>query len=80
MTAVIDTDVIDVPWHNWPAKIFEHSFTIKAGEPVAQIIPFRREDWNMSIEIDTSMMLQDTICNTQQDGYARMMHNKKRFK
>jgi len=80
MTAIIDTDVIDVPWHNWPAKIFEHNFTIKAGEPVAQIIPFKRDDWNMNIEIDTSIMTQDTICNTERDGYAKIMHNKKRFK
>jgi hypothetical protein len=34
----------------------------------------------MHVEIDTSVMQQDTICNTQQDGYAKMMHNKKRYK
>jgi hypothetical protein len=80
MTAIIDTDVIDVPWHNWPAKLFANNFTIRAGEPVAQIVPFRREEWNMNIEIDTSVMKQDTICNAQADGYAKNMHNKKRFR
>lgn len=80
MTAIIDTDVIDVPWHNWPAKLFSENFTIKAGEPVAQVIPFRREDWTHEILIDNSIMQQDTICNTQKDGYAKMMHRKKRYK
>ena len=80
MTAIIDTDVIDVPWHNWPAKLFANNFTIKAGEPVAQVIPFKREEWNMDVEIDTSVMKQDTICNAQADGYAKTMHSKKRFR
>jgi hypothetical protein len=34
----------------------------------------------MNIEIDTSVMKQDTICNAQADGYAKNMHNKKRFR
>jgi|TARA_R110000803_G_scaffold103651_1_gene171802 hypothetical protein len=82
MTAIIDTDVIDIPWHNWPAKLLmiDEDFILKAGDPIAQIIPFKREDWEMHVEIDTSVMQQDTICNTQQDGYAKMMHNKKRYK
>ena len=80
MTAIIDTDVIDVPWHNWPAKLFADNFTIRAGEPVAQVIPFKREEWDMDIEIDTSGMEQDTICNAQDDGDAKTIPNKKKFK
>jgi hypothetical protein len=34
----------------------------------------------MDVEIDTSVMKQDTICNAQADGYAKTMHYKKRFK
>lgn len=80
MTAIIDTDVIDVPWHNWPAKLFDDNFILKAGQPVAQIIPFKREDWKHEIIHDNNIMTQETLCNKEVDGYAKIMHNKKTFK
>ena len=52
--AIVDTDTnnqsFDIPM--WVAK--DYKGVIKKGTPLAQIIPFKRDDWSSSYELDTS--------------------------
>lgn len=79
--AVIDTDTIDVPWNNWPGAVLKDHFVLEPGAPLAQIIPFKREDWQMETEVDKDALKRDTgLKFFLSDAYAKIFHRKKRFK
>jgi len=79
--AIIDTDTIDVPWNNWPGVILQDSFTLEPGAPLAQVIPFKREDWQMELEVNQDSLKRNTgLKFFLSDAYARLFHRKKKFK
>tara|TARA_B110000305_G_scaffold223842_1_gene268746 strand:- start:98 stop:799 length:702 start_codon:yes stop_codon:yes gene_type:complete len=79
--AIIDTDVIDVPWHNWPGVMMQDEFTLQPGEPLAQIIPFKREDWEMEVELNEEGIKRDSALKFfLSDSYSKIFHKKKKFK
>lgn len=79
--AIIDTDTIDVPWNNWPGAVLQDHFVLEPGAPLAQIIPFKREDWKMETEVDPDALKRDTgLKFFLSDAYAKIFHRKKRFK
>ena len=79
--AIIDTDTIDVPWNNWPGAILQDHFVLEPGAPLAQVIPFKREDWTHEIEVDTDGLRRDTgLKFFLSDAYAKLFHRKKKFK
>jgi hypothetical protein len=86
LPAIVDTDL----YHAGVAFVF--TFTdpnfvgyIPAGTPIAQVIPFKREDWTSSF----SYSQEDILIARQQEsrlrsffyeGYKRLFWNKKTFK
>ena len=79
--AIIDTDTIDVPWNNWPGTMIKESFVLQPGEPLAQVIPIKREDWKMEIEVDEEGLKRDTgLKFFLSDGYAKLFHRKKKYR
>ena len=50
MPGIVDTDKYTAPV-NFPFVLNDANFEglIPAGTPMAQVIPFKREDWNMRI-------------------------------
>jgi len=79
--AVIDTDTIDVPWNNWPGAMLQDRFVLQPGEPLAQIVPFKRDDWKMSLEVDENGLKRDTSLKFfLSDAYAKIFHRKKKYK
>ena len=79
--AIIDTDTIDVPWNNWPGVAMQDDFILAPGEPLAQIIPFKREDWEMETEINEEGIKRDSALKFYlSDAYSKIFHRKKKFK
>ena len=79
--AIIDTDTIDVPWNNWPGTMLKDSFTLQPGEPLAQVIPFKRDDWKMELEVNEEGIKRDTALKFfLSDAYSKIFHRKKKFK
>ena len=79
--AIIDTDTIDVPWNNWPGVMLKSKFTLAPGEPLAQVIPFKREDWEMELEVNEEGIKRDTALKFfLSDAYSKIFHRKKKFK
>ena len=53
---IIDTDTFNVGMDNAQIIFYpkvDHSFVIKAGTPLVQIIPFKRETWNATYTVKT---------------------------
>ena len=45
LPAIIDTDTSDMINQNLPCVHRKHEFNILPGDPVVQIIPFKRDEW-----------------------------------
>ncbi len=73
LSGIVDTDTFDLPVE-FPGWIV-NDHIIKAGQPLMQVIPFKREDWNMSMEFtdthDPKM--------TDELRYKDLFHVKKKF-
>jgi hypothetical protein len=56
---IVDTDCFNVPV-NFPFVVSDLNFEgiIPAGTPIAQVIPFKRDEWEMSIEEDEKKIRQ----------------------
>tara|TARA_B100000683_G_scaffold222941_1_gene220604 strand:- start:2323 stop:3018 length:696 start_codon:yes stop_codon:yes gene_type:complete len=79
--AIIDTDTIDVPWNNWPGAMIKDNFVLQPGEPLAQVIPIKREDWKMELEVNEEGLKRDTgLKFFLTDGYAKLFHRKKKYR
>jgi hypothetical protein len=53
---IIDTDTFNVGMDNAQIIFYpkvDHSFVIKSGTPLVQIIPFKRETWNATYTVKT---------------------------
>ena len=73
LSGIVDTDTFDLPVE-FPGWIV-NDHIIKAGQPLMQVIPFKREDWNMSMEFT------DTHDPKMTDDlrYKDLFHVKKKF-
>ncbi len=82
--AIVDTDTIDVPWVNWPGHMnIEEgkSTTIQPGTPLMQVIPFKRDAWEMETVVDEAGKARDTSLKFfLTNAYARIFHQKKSYK
>ena len=84
LPAVIDTDksVIDSNIPCWVSKSFEG--IVEKGTPIAQVIPFKRENWNHDFEVinedkfnaETDKYFNSTIVNS----YIKNLWTKKVYK
>ena len=81
---IVDTDTIDVPWVNWPGVMNGKpgdKVTIEPGAPLMQIIPFKRDEWQMEVEVDERGAERDTALKFfLTNAYARIFHRKKKYK
>jgi len=84
LPAIVDTDVYDVPI-NFIGQLNSHEITtIAPGEPIVQVIPFRRDDWKMSAELvqEPKFGLFDFFNNVTAHPrriYKTLAHKKKKF-
>jgi len=83
LTAVVDTDTYNSPIH-LPFLINVDNFSgiIKAGTPIAQVIPFKRDSWSMSLSenFDLKRMFDSRIMSVFYNAYKSMFWQKKDFK
>jgi len=55
--------------------------TIAPGTPLMQVIPFKRENWEMETEVDEAGKARDTSLKFfLTNAYARIFHKKKSYK
>ena len=73
LSGIVDTDTFDLPveFPGWIVK--DH--IIKAGDPLVQVIPFKRDDWQMSMEHTKT----HTPAMTEELRYKDLFHKKKKF-
>ena len=79
MPAIIDTDEYDHSQINLPLYLNKTEASFKPGQPFAQIIPFKRDDWSHTLsfkEPTTSSKMNLFLHNM----YKRAFHQKKTFK
>lgn len=82
---IVDTDTYDNPVVLTGVVHAEEVFTISPGDPLIQIIPFRREQWQHTVSED---LRRNTLMNffLNRDGvktakrlYKNLFHQKKKF-
>ena len=83
LPGIVDTDTYDVPTA-FPMQVHTHEpFTIAPGEPMIQVIPFRRDEWTMTAEFDERPQKLLYFFNTSMGHarrlYQKMFHAKKKF-
>lgn len=87
LPAIVDTDTYNEPI-NFPFVLLKSDYEglISAGTPIAQVIPFRREDWESSVDLDISHGEElSARSNTYLRsvflfGYRRLFWSRKSFK
>ena len=75
---VIDTDDFNINQDNSQIIFYpkvSHSFVIPKGTPLVQVIPFKRDDWQMSMEHTKT----HTPAMTEELRYKDLFHKKKKF-
>jgi len=71
---IIDTDKFNVNQDNSQIIFYprvNHSFTIKKGTPLCQVIPFKREKWNSTYTLHSPREFQDNRSSVT--SHAKMM-------
>lgn len=82
-TGVVDTDkYIDVV--NFPFMLRDPNFNgvLEAGTPIVQVIPFKRDEWNMQVHSGTTNRYErfNRLANTKfKNAYRRLFHSPKSF-
>jgi hypothetical protein len=85
LPGVVDTDTYTAPV-NFPFVLNDPKFEgiIPAGTPIAQVIPFKREEWEMSFGGQKEFIEQSQITNKLQtrffDRYKNMFRVNKEYK
>lgn len=85
LPGVVDTDTYTAPV-NFPFVVNDPDFEglIPKGTPIAQVIPFKREDWQMEIGSEKELKEQFNITQKLQnkffDRYKSMFWNRKEYK
>ena len=85
MPGVVDTDLYTGPV-NFPFVLNDPNFEglIPRGTPIAQVIPFKRDDWYMEFGKEKEINEQsDTVKNLRTlffDSYKTMFRQKKQYK
>jgi hypothetical protein len=85
LPGIVDTDTYTAPV-NFPFVINDLNFEglIPKGTPIVQVIPFKREDWQMEIGSEKELKEQHSITQKLQtkffDRYKSMFWNRKEYK
>ena len=79
MPGIIDTDEFDLSQLNFPCYLKDPVKLLKPGEPLVQVIPFKREEWTHTIRYEEATT--DSKMNLfLHNMYKRAFHQKKSFK
>ncbi len=82
LEGIVDTDTYYGPV-NFPfvLKTLTDDFIIRAGTPLAQVIPFKRDTWkhNISYEIETPLNVQKYLDSQFIDRYKRLFWSRKSY-
>ncbi len=70
---IVDTDTFDLP-AEFPGWI-TNDHIVRAGDPLIQVIPFKREEWKMTLEHTETF----TPTQTEELRYKDLFHVKKKF-
>lgn len=85
LPGIVDTDTYNSPV-NFPFMLSDPDFEglIPAGTPIAQVIPFKRDAWQMEIEVDESQKLRNSVMGRLRsrafEGYKSLFWSKKEFR
>jgi len=85
LPGIVDTDTYSAPV-NFPMVINDPNFEglISQGTPIAQVIPFKREDWQMEIGSEKELIEQNSVTQKLQtkffDRYKQMFWSRKEYK
>jgi hypothetical protein len=85
LPGIVDTDTYTAPV-NLPMVINDPNFEglIPQGTPIAQVIPFKRENWEMSIGSEEDLKEQNRVVQKLHikffDRYKSMFWNRKEYK
>ena len=88
MSAIVDTDKYDTPivFTGYPTTLPEIEITIKPGDPLVQIIPFKRDEWQMKISEENNhsslmhfFLTRSEMLQKARRIYKNYMHSKKKF-
>ncbi len=75
---VVDTDTYPSP-ANFPGLILsEETFTLKAGDPMMVVFPFKRESWEH--EVKYAEEKQNPVRLFIERGYKKLFHKQKSFR
>jgi hypothetical protein len=71
--AVVDTDTFNIPVR-FPFTLNDPNWEgiIEAGTPIAQVIPFKREDYEMNIveyRQENIFIVEDQMCNLRSENF-----------
>ena len=78
MPGIIDTDEFDLNQVNFPCYVNGDEGSIKVGQPLVQIIPFKRDEWTHNLtfqETSTGSKMNFFLHNM----YKRAFHKKKKY-
>ena len=78
MPAIIDTDEFDLNNLNFPCYLTDPVKLIKPGEPLVQVIPFKRDNWKHTLKYErpTTRSKMNLFLHNM---YKRAFHQKKSF-
>jgi hypothetical protein len=85
LDGVVDTDTYNAPV-NFPFVLNDITFEglIPAGTPMVQVIPFRREEWEMSIGSNQEITSQNKVTSLLRtrffDSYKSQFRTVKEYK
>jgi len=78
MPSIVDTDVHDLAVEIPGWMDTEEDLILKPGDPIMQVIPFKRDEWEMTVEhAPAKRSLLNFILTA---GYRTIFHKKKTFK
>lgn len=79
LPSIIDTDTYDANYLNLPGVVLAPEVTIAPGQPLLQVIPFKRDDWEMEVKVNQNMGEDSGLKFYLHNMYKRMFHSKKKF-
>lgn len=85
LPGIVDTDTYNSPV-NFPFMLCDPNFEglIPSGTPIAQVIPFKRDSWEMEIKVDKGGEIKNSITGRLRskafEGYKTLFWSKKEFK
>lgn len=77
-SGIVDTDTFDMPI-NFPGFIKkEGDYTLKGGDPLMVVFPFKRDSWSMKVSVGEIKHLPKVMLFLER-GYKNLFHKPKKY-